>query len=125
MRGRSALHGQLTHGSALQDLFEATRDDLSAREPWIWLERLALETRGLYSIEELREQQDFAGDIVRAYSSLLSRADGEASQLQQQLESEVLSSSAGKLISPLTAAEFRQLVERAMHQTLDKVVEEG
>jgi len=125
LRGRSALHGQLTHGSALQDLFEAARDDLSAREPWIWLERLTLETRGLYSIEELREQQDFAGDIVRAYSALLSREDGEASQLQQQLESEVLSSSAGKLISPLTAAEFRQLVEQAMHQTLDRVVEEG
>jgi len=123
--GRTALHGELTHGSALRDLFESTRDDLSSRDPWTWLEKLSLATRGLYNVEELQEQQDFAGDIVRAYSVLLSGENGEAVQLQQQLESEMLSSSVGKLLVPLEAEEFRQLVEQAMHQTLDRVVEEG
>ena len=122
--GRTALHSELTHGNALQDLSEATRADMASQEPWIWLERLSLETRGLYNIDELREQQDFAGDIVRAYSALLSGDAGARIHLKQELEDDVRAGSIGKLLEPLSDEEFSLLAEQAMHQTLDRIVEE-
>ena len=123
--GRTPIHAELTRGDAFADLSEALRMDLAAREPWIWLEKLSQDTRGNYDVDELRQQQDFAGDIVRTYSGLMEAAAEEVSLLKGELEADVLTGSVGKLLSPLTEEEFRQLAEQALHQTLDKVVEES
>ena len=123
--GRTALHSELTHGDAFADLSEAIRADLAALEPWIWLERLSQDTRGCYNVDELRQQQDFAGDIVRTYSGLAAAGTNGIALLREELEADVLSGSVGKLLTPVTDEEFNQLVEQAMRQTLDRVVEEG
>ncbi|MBN1856076.1 MAG: DNA repair exonuclease [Dehalococcoidia bacterium] len=123
--GRTPLHGELTRGSAFAELSEALRMDMAAREPWIWLEKLSQDTRGSYNLDELKQQQDFAGDIVRTYSVLTETAAEELALLKGELEADVLTGSVGRLLSPLTDEEFTQLAEQAMHQTLDRVVEEG
>ena len=123
--GRTPLHGELTRGESFADLSEAIRADLAAREPWIWLERLSQDTRGSYDVDELRQQQDFAGDIVRAYSGLSGVDADEIALLRNEVEADVLSGSVGKLLTPLTGEEFRHLAQQAMHQTLDRVVEES
>ncbi len=123
--GRTPLQQELAHADAFTDLAEATRADLAVREPWIWLERLSRDTRGSYDLDELRQQQDFAGDIVRAYSGLTDAGADEMALLKSELEADVLPGSVGKLLAPLTDEEFRHLAEQAMHRTLDRVVEES
>ena len=123
--GRTPLHGELMRGEAFVDLSEAVRADLAAREPWIWLEKLSPDTRGSYDVDELRQQQDFAGDIICAYSGLPTAEADEMALLRNELEADVLSGSMGKLLTPLTEEEFKHLAEQAMHQTLDRVVEES
>lgn len=123
--GRTSLQGELTRTGAFTDLAEAIRADLAAREPWIWLERLSPETRGSYDLDELRQQQDFAGDIVRVYSGLPGADADEMALLRNEVETDVLAGSVGKLLTPLTDEEFRHLAEQAMHRTLDMVVEES
>jgi exonuclease SbcD len=123
--GRTPLHGELTRGDAFADLSEAIRTDLVGREPWIWLERLSPDTRGSYDVDELRQQLDFAGDIVRAYSSLPGAGTDEMALLRNEVEADVLAGGMGKLLRPLTDEEFRLLAEQAMHRTLDRVMEEG
>ena len=122
--GRSPLQQELRHGNTLSDLAESIRVELFAREPWIWLERLTSDTRSPYDIEQLRQQQDFAGDIVRAYAAILESDAGALSELKTELEKDIRTSAAGKLIETITEEEFRLLAERAMHQTLDLVLEE-
>ncbi len=103
---------------------ESIRTDLFARERWVWLERLTLLTRAPYDIAELRQQQDFAGDIVRTYTSLLDSDSEELAGLKAEIEKDVTRSALGRLIERVTEEEFRQLAEQAMHQTLDLVLEE-
>ncbi|MCK4513589.1 hypothetical protein KAW64_17700, partial [bacterium] len=123
--GRTPLQQELARADAFTDLAEATRADLTVREPWIWLERLSRDTRGSYDLNELRQQQNFAGDIVRAYSGLMDAGADEMARLKSELEADVLPGSVGKLLAPLTEEEFRHLAEQAMHQTLDRIVEES
>ena len=125
LTGRTALHGELTRGDAFTDLSDVIRTDLAALEPWIWLEKLSPDTRGSYDVEELRQQQDFAGDLVRAYGGILDAEADQIALLKGELEADVVSGSLGKLLTSLTEEEFKQLAEQAMHQTLDKVVEES
>lgn len=124
LTGRTPLQGELTRGETVSDLAESIRADLLAREEWVWIERLACETRAPYDVDQLRLQQDFAGDIVRAYSALLEAAPGEIVGLQRELQKDVASSAPGKLVGQVTEEEFRKLAERAMHETLDLVLEE-
>ncbi len=123
--GRTPFQQELARADAFTDLAEATRADLAACEPWVWLERLSPETRGSYNLDELRQQQDFSGDIVRACSSLMDAGADEIARLRNELEADILPGSVGKLLAPLTDEEFRHLAEQAMHQTLDRVVEES
>jgi len=122
--GRTALHDELSHNDTFDDLSEAIKAELAAREPWAWLEKLSLETRGSYDVNQLVQQQDFAGDIVRAYSYLQSDEAGARTRLKLELEDDIRSGSIGKLLEPLNDDEFSHLAEQAMHQTLDRVVEE-
>jgi DNA repair exonuclease SbcCD nuclease subunit len=122
--GRTALHDELSHNDTFDDLSEAIGAELAAREPWVWLEKLSLKTRGSYDVTQLMQQQDFAGDIVRAYSALLSDEAGATTRLKQELEDDIRSGSIGKLLEPLSDGEFRLLAEQAMQQTLDRIVEE-
>ncbi len=124
LTGRSPLQQELRHGNTLSELAESIRVELFAREPWVWLERLTSDTRSTYDVEQLQQQQDFAGDIVRAYAAILESDTEALKRLKNELEKDIRSSAAGKLVETITEEEFRLLAERAMHQTLDLVLEE-
>ncbi len=124
LTGHTPLQRELTRGNTITELAESIRTDLFAREQWVWLERLSLMTRAPYDIEQLRTQQDFAGDIVRAYTSLLEADPQEMKRLKEELERDVTQSMLSRLVERVTEEEFRQLIEKAMHQTLDLVLEE-
>ena len=122
--GRTSLSRELRHGGTLSDLTDNLREELLPRTPWILLERLSLDTRGAYATEALATQQDFSGDIVREYASLLSGDAGLLAQAKEEIEVDLKTSAAFKLLTPPSDEELRQLAERAMHETLDLTVGE-
>ncbi|MFW6056146.1 MAG: metallophosphoesterase family protein [Chloroflexota bacterium] len=124
LMGRTPLQGELSRGDTVEQLMESIRTDLLARERWVWLERLSLLTHAPYDIAELRQQQDFAGDIVRTYTSLLDSDNEELARLKAEIEKDITRSTLSRLIEPVTEEEFRQLAEQAMHRTLDLVLED-
>jgi exonuclease SbcD len=124
LTGRTPLQEELSRGDTISGLAESVRGDLLARETWVWMEKLVCETHATYDVAQLRQQQDFAGDIVRAYSALLESVPDELAALQQELEKDIASSAQGKLAGSVTEEEFRELAEKAMHETLDLVLRE-
>jgi len=94
------------------------------------VERLILDTRGSYRLEEQRGREDFVGDLVSVYDTLL---DGNSRLLQErsgELEA-VLSSWQGYrfLKDPIsgetiTEEEMAALTDQARRMTLDQLVED-
>jgi DNA repair protein SbcD/Mre11 len=124
LTGRTSVSRELRRGGNLADLTQNLREALLPRIPWILLERLIVDTRGAYDIETLATQQDFSGDIVREYTSLLSEDSPLLEQVKDDIEVDLRTSPAWKLLTPPSRAELRHLAERAMHETLDLTVGE-
>lgn len=124
LTGRTALSRELRHAGSLNDLTESLREELLPRTPWVLLERLSLETRGAYDIRALALQQDFSGDIVREYGSLLADDATRLAEIRDAIEVDLRTSAAWKLLTPPSPEELRQLAEQAMRETLDLTVGE-
>lgn len=70
LTGKTDLHPELRKGGNINDLLVEVREHFEGREPLIWLERLALDTRGTYDLEALRRGNDFVADIISLYDEL-------------------------------------------------------
>jgi len=70
IRGRTDLHSQLQRPDSIPDMLASIREQLIAGEPWIWLDRLSLDTAGTYDLESLRHGNDFVADIVSVFDEL-------------------------------------------------------
>ena len=124
LAGRTPLQRELLHSDTHAGLEERLREDLLTRAPWIWLERLSLETRGSYDVQSLHGQQDFTGDIVREYTSLLEGGTDALTSLKTEIESDLRTWPGYRLLTEPSNDELRSLAERAMHETLDLTVDE-
>ncbi len=124
LAGRTHLQRELRHGDTHLVLEERLREDLLTRTPWVWLERLILDTRGPYDIQSLRAQQDFTGDIVREYTSMLEGDADDVTRLREEVETDMRTWTAYRLLTQPSVEEVRHLAERAMHETLDLTVGE-
>lgn len=70
LRGRTNLHSQLQRANSIPDLLGNIREQLVTREPWIWLDRLSLDTASTYDMDSLRQGNDFIADIVSVFDGL-------------------------------------------------------
>jgi DNA repair exonuclease SbcCD nuclease subunit len=70
LKGRTPLHSQLQRANSISDLLGSIRDQLANRDPWIWLDRLNLDTAGTYDLDSLRQGKDFPADIVSVFDEL-------------------------------------------------------
>jgi exonuclease SbcD len=122
--GRTPMHKELARGAALSDLHREIRSDLLARQPWILVEKLVLDTRGVYDIERLRQQEDFVGDLVSVFDTLLSCADSDIEAVREEIEADFASWQGRRFLEALSPDEMRTLVEQAMQRTLDQFVTE-
>lgn len=124
LAGRTSMHRQLARAGAVPQLTEDLRDELLALAPWVWLERLTLETRAAYDIDVQRQRQDFVGDLISTYDRLLTDDSAALERLREEMESDLSSWGGRRYLEPLAPEAVREIAERAMQQTLDRVVEE-
>lgn len=79
--GRTTLHSQLQRENSISDMVGNIREQLVGREPYIWLDKLSLDTAGTYDLNSLRQGNDFIADII----SVCDELDNPQSQDWQEL----------------------------------------
>ncbi len=130
LSGRTTLHHELSRAGSLDALLQSIREELNGAEPWVWLESLPLETRGSYDLDAQRSREDFVGDLMSVFDSLLELSAGRL-DAWMQAANEGMSSWQGYryLTQPpaddtVTHEELRAIAEQARRMTLDQLVEE-
>ena len=63
--GRGPMDRWLRRSGTVEDLLEELNEGYASRSPWLWCERIQLETESLIDREQIREREDFAGDLAR------------------------------------------------------------
>lgn len=70
LRGRTILQSQLQSANSISDILDNVREQLATKEPWIWLDRLSLDTASTYDLDLLRQGNDFIADIISVFDGL-------------------------------------------------------
>lgn len=116
--GRSAAHADLGRPGALAGLVEEARADALARDPWVWLDRVADRTAAPIDLEALRESEDLSGDLIRIADAL----GDDAGRLE-----EFVASVTGPVFGALDRRDVPEtdavaLLERARTLALDRLL---
>jgi exonuclease SbcD len=120
--GRTDLHKELQKGDSIAGILEGIREHFSGSEPWIWLEKLILNTAGTYNLDSLRTGNDFIADIISIYDELgdiKSQNWREAHEILQPLFSKW---QGHDYLEKLPDDELSELANKARNQTLDLLV---
>ena len=84
LTGRGELHTELNSSQNITDLEILVREefDLLSSSPWIWLERIKVNTRPDIDIDLRMEQDDFLGEVLKsAHSASLEDLDSMLSEV--------------------------------------------
>jgi len=120
--GRSELHSELIRGNTVDELEERVRGHFEGRVPYLWLERLALNTAGTYDLQVLRKGDDFIADII-SISDRLEDPQGEYWQAIQDRLSILFSSWQGqKYLNKISQSDLMALAEGARNSILDRLI---
>jgi len=120
MTGRGEVHDALQRPAVLADLLADLRATGLGAEPWVWVDRVADRTRPGVDLDELREGQDFAADLVRLSDGLL--ADEHALlEFTDRITRPVL----GALdLGDVPELDAREVLVRARDMALDRLLTE-
>jgi DNA repair exonuclease SbcCD nuclease subunit len=105
LTGRGPLHTDLNTSEAITDLEILVREEFELFSPWVWLERIKVETRRDIDIAARAAQDDFVGSTLKDIS------DSNDDDLADML-SEIFSGRRGRL-SKLSPQQHEQLAEEA------------
>ena len=131
LSGRTGLHHELTRPVAQQELLQVIREDLDGWQPWAWVERLIIDTRGTYDLEEQRRREDFVGDLMAVYDMLLDPATGMLAERIMELDNILATWQGYRFLKDpssglsITPDEMALLADQARRMTLDLLVEES
>ena len=68
--GRGAMDQWLRRPSTVEDVLEQLNGEYAGGHPWLWCERIALETGSSVDREQVVQREDFAGDLARLVDEL-------------------------------------------------------
>lgn len=122
LTGRGAMHRVLRSPANVEALLQELRAEVQG-EPFVWVDRLDVETRPDLDLEAYRESSSLAGDFLR-----LCREAGSEEALQAELLStlsEFYGRSDVRRELPVTPKQFRVWLERAEVLGADLLLGEG
>jgi exonuclease SbcD len=130
LTGRTTLHREIARPGSLDALLLSVRDELEGWDPWVWLETLPLETRGSYDVESQRTREDFVGDLMSVFDTLLDPSSGRLRTWVQDMDNGISTWQGYRFLTQwpddtaLTDGELQAIAEQARRLTLDQLVEE-
>ncbi|MBU9712661.1 metallophosphoesterase family protein [Evansella tamaricis] len=105
--GEGILHDQLVNYRDQQELLSLLREELS-HIPYLWIERMEVNTTAVFDRESLREQDHLLGDVVRVVDEMKKQeSDGEA------LEPLYSHPAMNRFLEKLTHKEREEIIDHA------------
>ena len=122
MIGRTNQNTELRKQEVVDNILEHVRSILEDREPRIWLEKLMINTAGVYDLGELKKGENFISDVISIFESLESGDKTLLNDLNTEIDSLFSSGVGYKYLESFSADELLDLITIAKNQTLDKIV---
>ncbi|MFP4642433.1 MAG: exonuclease SbcCD subunit D [Dehalococcoidia bacterium] len=123
LTGRTNLDPELRKGNTTDEITERIREELEGRDPRIWLEKLILNTAGTYSLQSLRQGDDFVADVVAIYDEIESGEGQLWEELQERMETLFSNWQGQRYLEYPSKEEMLELIREARSATLDEFVE--
>ena len=125
IKGRGPLHKTVQRTDFQDDLQERINDTWSERDPFAWCERLQVTTSPPIDREELRQAEDFVGDLLRFIDGA-KKDDALLSELGEELQALLGHSQAKRYLdeSALTQENLLQWMADAETRCLDHLIQE-
>ena len=119
LTGRGPLNRWIRSAGTLDDLLEQVNDQHAHTHPWLWCERIQVDTGSPVDREQAKLREDFAGDLARLTSSLLSDS-ASASEIRELLRPLYVNSNAAAYLREFLPndEELTQLVASAEEECL-------
>jgi DNA repair exonuclease SbcCD nuclease subunit len=124
LKGRTDLHAQLLRPNSVSDLLGSIREQLANREPWVWIDRLNLDTAGIYDLDSLRQGKDFTADIISIFDELENPENTYLKELHETLQLLFSKWQGRSYLEELSPDELLGLTKEAREQLLDLLLRE-
>jgi DNA repair exonuclease SbcCD nuclease subunit len=124
LKGRTALHSQLQRPNSVSDLLGSIREQLANREPWIWLDRLNLDTAGTYDLDSLRQGTDLTADIISVFDEMENPESPCRKELHETFQPLFTKWQGRGYIEEISQDELLDLTNEAREQLLDLLLRE-
>lgn len=125
LSGSTSLHEELSRPQDMEDLKDMINEECSNFSPFIWCEKLEIDTYPLRDRDQLKSSDDFVGELLRLTDKILDDPE-ELSKLSDELGiGEIFSptSKVGKRLKfSLTEKEIYALVKDAERIYLDELL---
>ena len=82
--GRGPMDRWLRRSGTLEDVLEQVNEEYAIGHPWLWCERIQLETGSSIDREQIMQRDDFAGDLARLVEDL-QQSPAALEELRQSL----------------------------------------
>ena len=123
--GRGPMHRFLRQPENVSAILEQLNDQYANDEPWLWCERLQANTASSVDRNQVAQQEDFAGDLVRLASEVQA-SSSDLAELRELLRDLYIKSNASQYLRGLLPSddELRELVNAAEDECLAALAED-
>ncbi|MDA0836259.1 MAG: DNA repair exonuclease [Planctomycetota bacterium] len=122
LSGRGPMHSTLSNSSDAQEILSRLRDSGASESPFVWIEKLDIQTRPAVDIEKRRESPDFLGDLLNLIQEF--RTSPQClDQLKEPLNELFSHTRAGKLLDSPDEGTLLKLLEEAETRCVDLLAE--
>ena len=122
LRGRGVLHGALIRPNASRNLLDELHGRGAQRSPFLWVEKLVLQTRPNVDLDARRGTPDFLGDLLRLIDGIRQSPD-EMAALHGELTDLFEHARASKFLIPPIDDALRTMLDEAENRCADLLLE--
>ncbi len=122
LEGYGPLHRSLSRPNAQEDLALNFRDTGTNREPFVWLERLEVQTSPDVDVAARRQSEDFLGDLLKLVEEMR-KSPAKREELMESLSSIYDHSRAGRNLTELDEEQLLALLAEAEERCVEIFVE--
>lgn len=121
--GNTDLHSELTRGGNIGDITEHVRENFKGVEPFIWLEKLKLNTKGKFDLVALKSGNNLVADIISLYEELKEDESELWNIIDEKLDPLFKAWSGSNYLRKITREELAKIAEESRNLTIEKIIE--
>ena len=125
LTGRGPMHRFLRRPGTVDDILERLHERYSTINPWLWCDRIQVDTASLVVREQVVRREDFLGDLARLSGEMRESSDALA-ELRESLRELYVNSNAGPYlrVDLPSDEEIRELLTAAEYECFAALMDE-